>query len=65
METGDKANLRKKCNSNFKFRVWTSLLKEEKSCNDAWTVCVRSEDEKKRALKSCHSRVGGMYGIKM
>ena len=30
VETGDKANLRKKCNNNFKFRVWTSLLQEEK-----------------------------------
>ena len=29
MEKGDKANLRKKCSNNFKFRVWTSLLQEE------------------------------------
>ena len=26
---------------------------------------MRSEDEKKRVLESCHSGVGGMYGIKM
>ena len=65
METGDKANLRKKCNNNFKFKCGLLYYKKKKGCNDAWTVCVRSKDEKKRVLESCHSGVEGMYGIKM
>ena len=65
MEKGNKANLRKKCNNNFKLECGLLYYKKKKSCNDAWTVCVRSEDEKKRIFKSCPSGVGGMYGIKM
>ena len=41
MEKGDKANLRRKCRSNFKFDSGVLYYKKSNK-NDVWLVCVRT-----------------------
>ena len=53
----EKANLRLNCKNNFKFE--TGMLYYKKDGIDEaskWKICVRSDDEKRRILESCHSR---------
>ena len=55
-------NLRRKCKNNFKFE--TGMLYYKKDAIDEaskWKICVRSDDEKRRILESCHSGIEGMY----
>ena len=58
----EKANLRRKCKNNFKFE--TGMLYYKKDGIDEaskWKICVRSDNEKRRILESCHSGIEGMY----
>ena len=58
MTKGEKANLRRKC----KFE--TGMLYYKKDGIDEaskWKICVRSDDEKRRILESCHSGIDGIY----
>ena len=62
MTKGEKANLRRKCKNNLKFE--TEMLYYKKDGIDEvskWKICVRSDDEKRRILESCHSGIEGMY----
>ena len=62
MTKGEKANVRRKCKNNFKFD--TGMLYYKKDGIDEaskWTICVPSDDEKKRILESYHSGIEGMY----
>ena len=57
-----KGDLRRKCKNNFKFE--TGMLYYKKDGIDEaskWKICVRSDDEKRRILESCHSGIEGMY----
>ena len=63
MEKGEKANLRRKCRNNFKFDSGILYYKKAKE-KDSWTVCVRTEEEKKRILQSCHAGMEGIANLK-
>ena len=45
---GEKANLRRKCRN---------VIHKKDGIDEAskWKICVRSDDEKRRILESCHS----------
>ena len=58
LNKGEKANLRRRCRNNFK--VENEVLYYKKARGEEWKICVRSEDEKKRIMESCHAGVGGM-----
>ena len=58
---GDKANLRRKC-KNFKFDcgvLYFRRVKKGEGDEEGWKICVRTEDEKKRILESCHAGIEG------
>ena len=50
-----------KC-KNFKFETGMLYYKTD-GIDEAskWKICVRSDDEKRRILESCHSGIEGMY----
>ena len=54
MTKGEKANLRRKCKNNFKFETRMLYYKKD-GIDEAPKICVRSDDEKRRILESCHS----------
>ena len=58
MTKGEKANFRRKCKNNFKFE--TGMLYFKKDGIDG-KICVRSDNEKRQILESCHSGIEGMY----
>ena len=65
MTKGEKANLRRKCKNNFKFEtgmLYYNVYKKD-GIDEAskWKICVRSDDEKRRILESCHSGIDGIY----
>ena len=66
-DKGQKANLRRKCRNNFKFEG--GILHYRKSKNgkggdaEPWRVVIRTEEEKKRILESCHAGVGGIHSL--
>ena len=62
MTKGEKANLRRKCKNNFKFETGM-LYYKNKGIDEAskWYICVRSDDDKRRILESCHSGIEGTY----
>ena len=55
LSRGDKANLRRKC-KNFKFDC---RVKKGEGDEEGWKICVRTEDEKRRILESCHAGIKG------
>ena len=58
---GDKANLRRKC-KNFKFDcgvLYFRRVKKGEGEEEGWKICVRTEDEKRRILESCHAGIEG------
>ena len=58
---GDKANLRRKC-KNFKFDcgvLYFRRVKKGEGDEEGWKICVRTEDEKRRILESCHAGIEG------
>ena len=58
MNKGEKANLRRKCRNNFKLDE--GILYYKKANDEAdWKICVRSEDEMKKIMESCHAGIGG------
>ena len=62
MTKGEMANSRRKCKNNFKLE--TGMLYYKKDGIDEaskWKICVRSDNEKRRILESCHSGIEGMY----
>ena len=62
MTKGEKANFRRKCKNNFKFE--TGMLYFHKDGIDEasqWKICVRSDNEKRQILESCHSGIEDMY----
>ena len=63
LSKGEKANFRKKVKNNY--RIDRGQLYYKKAGDDGadasvWKMCVRSEEEKGRILKSCHEGLGGM-----
>ena len=59
LNKGEKANLRRRCRNNFKLDKEVLYYKKAGGESE-WKICVRSEDEKKRIMESCHAGVGGM-----
>eukprot|EP00731_Ephydatia_muelleri_P034765 Em0075g18a len=60
---GDKANLRRKC-KNFKFDcgvLYFRRVKKGEGDEEGWKICVRTEDEKRRILESCHAGIEGNH----
>ena len=56
----DKANLRRKCRNNFKVEDGMLCYRRNVSNeSEPWRICVRTEDEKRRVLESCHGGVEG------
>ena len=62
MTKGEKANFRRKCKNNVKFETGMLCYKKD-GIDEAsqWKICVRSDNEKRRILESCHSGIEGMY----
>ena len=62
MTKGEKANFRRKCKNNFKFETGMLYFKNY-GIDEAsqWKICVRSDNEKRQILESCHSGIEGMY----
>ena len=59
---GEKANLRRKCGNNF--RVEEGVLYYKKASDESdWKICIRSTDEKRKIMESCHAGIGGRYII--
>ena len=61
----EKANLRRRCRSNFKVEdgiveYRTARKQGEEAGVDEWRVCVRTKEEKARVLESCHVGIAGM-----
>ena len=64
MEKKDKANFRRKCRNNYRFEAGQLFYKkyrvkdtnedEQLPGRSEWKICVRSEEEKRRILESCH-----------
>ena len=54
---GDKANLRRKC-KNFKFDCGVLYFRRVKVTRKGG-ICVRTQDEKRRILESCHAGIEG------
>ena len=67
MKKGDKANLRRRCRTNFKLEE--GILYYQKSTQDGasgsteWRICVRNESEKQRVMESCHSGMEGQFKL--
>ena len=62
---GDKANLKRIC-KNFKFDCGVLYFRrvkkgegDEEGWKEGWKICVRTEDEKRRILESCHAGIEG------
>ena len=60
----EKANLRRKCRNNYKFNEGILYYKKKTDTTeeDAFRVCIRSDDDMLRVLESCHA---GMEGNKL
>ena len=57
----DKTNLRRKCRQNFKLEDGVLYYRKNiKTASEPWRICVRTDNEKKRILESCHSGIEGM-----
>ena len=59
---GEKANLRRKCRNNFKFEagiLYYRKVTKQKDAENTWRICVRTEEEKKQIMESCHGGVEG------
>ncbi len=66
----EKTNLRRKCRNNYRIQdgILQYRVSSRSSCEDedksdtmiCWKICVRSEEEKKRILGSCHAGMEGM-----
>ena len=63
---GEKANFRRKCRNNFKFDAGILYYKVKKAKDasnpecDAWRVCFRTEEERKKIIEACHAGAGGI-----
>ena len=55
---GDKANLRRKCKFNCGV-LYFKRAKKGEGDGEGWMICVRTEDEKRRILESCHAGIEG------
>ena len=55
---GDKANLRCKCKLDCGVLYFKKVKKGEGD-GEGWKICVRTEDEKRRILESCHAGIEG------
>eukprot|EP00731_Ephydatia_muelleri_P013040 Em0007g350a len=76
MTKGGKANFRRKCKNNFQFETGMLYFKKD-GIDEAsqWKICVRSDNEKRQILESCHSgievsatinkneRIGSLYPL--
>ena len=52
----EKANIRRKCGNNYKME--DGVLHYRKNVNgkeSMWRTCIRSDEEKKRVMESCHN----------
>ena len=61
LSKGDKANLRRKC-KNFEFDcgvLYFRRVKKGEGDEEGWKICVRTEDEQRRILESCHAVIEG------
>ena len=58
LSKGENANLRRKCRNNFKLEEGVLYYKKANEDSD-WKICVRSMDETKKIIESCHAGVGG------
>ena len=57
---GEKANLRRKCRNNYKLEEGMLYYRKAGAESD-WKICVRSEDETRKIMESCHAGIGGKY----
>ena len=65
LSKNEKRNFRRKCRENFK--IENGQLYYSKSDRDTatqkeheWKLCVKTEDDKQRMLRSCHSSATGI-----
>ena len=61
---GEKANLRRKCHTNFMFEDGLLYYRRARSAGvtgEAWRICVRTAAERQRILDSCHAGVEGIF----
>lgn len=69
-----KRNFRRKCNENFKiengqlfhrkcYRQCANGQHQPNQLEDEWKFCLRTEEEKARVLRSCHSSAIGKYAL--
>ena len=62
---GEKVNLRRKCRNNYKFEDGVLLFRKciGRQAGGEWRICVRTVEDKKRILQSCHGETaGGHFG---
>ena len=60
---GEKANFRRKVNNNYKLdagQLYYKKATDDGSDSSVWKMCIRSEEERMRVVKSCHEGVGGI-----
>ena len=59
LSKGEKANLRRKCRNNFKFKEGVLYYKVAKTVggDEPWSVCIRTEKEKIKIMDSYHWRL--------
>ena len=64
LSKGEKANHRRKCHKNFLFERGLLYYRRAKGADEVeeepFRICVRTEEEKKRIMESCHAEVEGM-----
>ena len=64
LSKGEKANLRRKCRNNFLFESGLLYYRRAKGADEAeeepFRIRIRTEEEKKRIMESCHAGVEGM-----
>ena len=64
LSKGEKANLRRKCKNNFKLEDGILYYKRavtDGESKEPWRICVRSEEDKRRVIESCHAGVEGKF----
>lgn len=70
----EKRNFRRKCNENYKiengqllhrkcYRQKAKGQHQPNQLEDQWKLCIRTEEEKARVLRSCHSSAIGMCAL--
>ncbi|KAL5509062.1 hypothetical protein EMCRGX_G004343 [Ephydatia muelleri] len=66
MTKGGKANFRRKCKNNFQFETGMLYFKKD-GIDEAsqWKICVRSDNEKRQILESCHSGIEGRMLVQL